>query len=208
MAETEQGESQSDLIAERQRGDLRSSVGRGSSQGSGITDVLVHPLVAGLWEGIVNRPGPQWSLDADVAPRPVDAGTVGTFGVAAGSEQVRVFVGLLGGRVKRDNNELWRVLFYDSNLSDWLLVLENDVVYARRVNDRTAPEGLRDYVWVKADGKVAHGNANRSPEALFLSGDFIRAGDFTTTLRGDTFSSASGLLCEATTPGCCGGKSR
>jgi hypothetical protein len=116
-----------------------------------------------------------------------------------------LFAGFLGGPVEREK-QLWRLLYFDARLSSWLLVPEAAIVVHERLKDRNAPFGLRDVLWVDGTATVVHGEGARSNEGRFLVGDFTRAGDFSASTTGGTFSAATGLLCEATTPGCCAGK--
>jgi hypothetical protein len=129
--------------------------------------------------------------------------SVGQFGVAAASDRVRLFAGYLGGSFAEGNPAVnWQVLFLDASLSTWLVVRSDDIIYSDRVKDRTAAAGLRDYLWLRSDADIARGDHSDSPDALFLRGDFTRAGDFGPSMRGDTYS-GGGLLEEALTPGCC-----
>ena len=101
------------------------------------------------------------------------------------------------------------MLFTDAVFSEWLLVPEKDVKKWDRVADTTAPGGMRDYLWVDVEARVGRGNASLSPASIFLTGAFIRAGNLDTAPSGGTTPSvASGLLCQATTPLCCGSNSR
>jgi hypothetical protein len=110
-----------------------------------------------------------------------------------------LYVGFLGGPVKKD----WQLLWLDARLQSWLLVREADVVYYERVEETGGPEKGRDYLWVKSTAGIQRGSGPQSNEGRFLVGEFTRAGDFAASAKGGTFAAATGLLCEATTPGCC-----
>jgi hypothetical protein len=115
-----------------------------------------------------------------------------------------LFAGFLGGQVDHDNT-MWRLLYLDARLDNWLLVPEEEIVVHQRLQDRNAPSALRDALWVRGTATLVRGSGSRATEGRFLVGEFTRAGDFAASTTGGTFSAASGLLCEATTPGCCWG---
>jgi hypothetical protein len=116
-----------------------------------------------------------------------------------------LFAGFLGGPVTDDHKATWRLLYLDSRLDNWLLVPEDQIVVHQRLEDDRAPSGLRDALWVRGSATLIRGSGSRANEGRFLVGEFTRAGDFAASTTGGTFSAASGLLCEATTPGCCWG---
>jgi hypothetical protein len=115
--------------------------------------------------------------------------------------ELSLFAGFLGGKVSRDTTD-WRVLYLDSRLQNWLLVPEDEIVVYERLDDHHAPSKKRDALWVRGGATVVSGSGSESVEGRFLVGEFTRAGDFAATTSGGTFSAATGLLCEATTPGC------
>jgi hypothetical protein len=115
-----------------------------------------------------------------------------------------LFAGFLGGPVTHKGAE-WRLLYLDARLDNWLLVPDDDIIVHQRLDDDKAPSGLRDALWVRGSATVVRGSGSRANEGRFLVGEFTRAGDFAASTTGGTFSAASGLLCEATTPGCCWG---
>jgi len=114
-----------------------------------------------------------------------------------------LFAGFLGGQVDRGDGNFWRLVYLDSRLYSWLLVQESDILVHQRLADDHAPSGLRDVLWVRATANVVQGSGAQSTAGRFLVGEFTRAGDFAASTSGGTFSAATGLLCEATTPGCC-----
>jgi hypothetical protein len=114
-----------------------------------------------------------------------------------------LFAGFLGGQVTRDDGNPWRLVYLDSRLYSWMLVQESDILVHQRLADDHAPSGLRDVLWVRGTANVVQGSGAQSTAGRFLVGEFTRAGDFAASTSGGTFSAATGLLCEATTPGCC-----
>lgn len=113
-----------------------------------------------------------------------------------------LFAGFLGGEIDHDAKK-WRLLYLDSRLDDWMLVPQDSIIVAQRLRDANAPSGKRDVLWVNSTANVVSGSGPRANDGRFLVGELTRAGDFAPSTSGGTFSVASGLLCEATTPGCC-----
>jgi len=113
-----------------------------------------------------------------------------------------LFAGFLGGSVTRDKAP-WRLLYLDSRLDTWLLVQQSDIIVHQRLKDENAPSGMRDVLWVNATANLVRGSGPQTGDGRFLVGQLTRAGDFAASSTGGTFSAATGLLCEATTPGCC-----
>jgi hypothetical protein len=115
-----------------------------------------------------------------------------------------LFGGYVGAKVTQQGTDWW-VLYLDSRLQNWVLVPDDAIVFHERLEDEKAPRGLRDLLWIKGSATVVRGSGSQSVEGRFVVGEFTRAGDFATATAGGTFSAATGLLCEATTPGCCWG---
>jgi hypothetical protein len=115
-----------------------------------------------------------------------------------------LFAGYLGGPVTDKAGE-YRLLYLDSRLENWLLIPVKDIVVHQRLDDEHAPSGKRDALWIRGAAMVVRGSGARANEGRFLVGEFTRAADFAAATTGGTFSAATGLLCEATTPGCCWG---
>ena len=113
-----------------------------------------------------------------------------------------LIAGYLGGAVY-PRGLTWRLVYLDSRLDSWLLVHENDIVNYQRLHGREGAVGLRDMLWVDAPANLVRGTGARTNDGRFFVGEFTRAGDFAASTTGGTFSAATGLLCEATTPGCC-----
>jgi hypothetical protein len=113
-----------------------------------------------------------------------------------------LIAGYLGGSVSREGVP-WRLVYLDARLDTWLLVNEDDIVVHQPPTDEKAPFGERDMLWVDASANLLRGSGPRTNDGRFLVGELTRAGDFAASSTGGTFSAATGLLCEATTPGCC-----
>jgi hypothetical protein len=113
-----------------------------------------------------------------------------------------LIAGYLGGALLREG-VTWRLVYLDARLDSWLLVDENDIVVYQRLKDEKAAVGERDMLWVNATANLLRGSGPRTNDGRFLVGELTRAGDFAASSTGGTFSAATGLLCEATTPGCC-----
>jgi hypothetical protein len=124
------------------------------------------------------------------------------FGTQAVLPELSVIAGYLGGTMTRDN-ATWRLFYLDARLDSWLLVAEDDIVVHQRLKDEYAPSGVRDVLWVDATANLLRGSGPQTNDGRFLVGQLTRAGDFAASTGGGTFSAATGLLCEATTPGCC-----
>ena len=150
-----------------------------------------HPLVRAVEERL---------------PRPYEAGVEPSREPPSLADRTDVpdlslFAGFLGAEVEHAGTTWW--LFYlDARLHTWLLVPKADIVVYKQLDDDKAPDGKRDFLWINAGAKLLGGSGSRTIEGLFLVGEFTRAGDFAATSAGGTFSAATGLLCEATTPGC------
>jgi hypothetical protein len=119
--------------------------------------------------------------------------------------QLVTFVGFLGATLRRDPtaDKFWVVLYVDPQLSSWLLVPTEGVVWRDRVTDEHTPWKDRDVIWVTADSSVGVGSGSQSVQAQFLTGEFTRAADFDASPGGGTIAAATGVFCEGRSPGCC-----
>jgi len=127
------------------------------------------------------------------------------FADQANVPSVTLFAGYLGGAVDHagEGTNDYRLLYLDALLADWMLIQATDIVAHERLATENAPAGVIDMLWVKSTANLVTGTGPRANAGRFLVGALTRAGDFAPSTRGGTFSAASGLLCEATTPGCC-----
>jgi hypothetical protein len=154
--------------------------------------------------GDITESGPVSTTD-DETQHPVEENNLArVLADQANLPDLSLFAGYLGGPVAHEGAD-WRLLYLDSRLNNWLLVPEDQIVVHQRLTDANAASGLRDALWVRGSATLVRGSGSRAKEGRFLVGEFTRAGDFAASTTGGTFSAASGLLCEATTPGCCWG---
>jgi hypothetical protein len=143
---------------------------------------------------------PQGKAAATRAGVPAPAG----LGDAAGIPQLVVFAGMLGDAIQQPaGGRMWRLLYLDWSLQDWLLVEERGIVNQASITDPAISPITRDVIWVDEDASVGRGNRSQSSEGQFLTGDFTRAGDFEAPVGGGTMAGSTGVFCEARTPTCC-----
>jgi hypothetical protein len=119
------------------------------------------------------------------------------------------FTGYLGGTVTETppgREGSWRILYLDSQLQNWRLIPDEDILVFSRMNDDDAAFNKRDVIWVDSGALTASGDAPPRPEAQakYLRGDFTRAGDL---LEGGTgvgpgTDPQTGVFCPIT-PRCC-----
>lgn len=172
-----------------------------------MADLTPHDLVTGLAKELAAA-----KVDA-LASLPGNASAATRANALASADELPeliIFAGYLGGEVARaaDSERKWRLLYLDWKLVSWLLIPEQDIVFSTQIDDPTAPFKRRDALWVNANALVKRGTGPQSVEARFLRGDFVRAGDISTSLTGGTFTPTTGIFCEATTPQCCGKPTR
>ena len=142
------------------------------------------------------------SVDDDKAEVAEKQKLADKFAEQANLPGLSLFAGFLGGSVTREKTP-WRLLYLDSRLDTWLLVQESDIVVHQRLPDENAPSRVRDVLWVDATANLVRGSGPQTGDGRFLVGQLTQAGEFAASSTGGTFSAATGLLCEATTPGCC-----
>src|SRR6478752_10204880 len=140
-----------------------------------------HPLVVGLGVGLgdasITAAVKRKTVPQPVPPPPeIKADDAASFGVTTGAAQVVLLSGYAGGRVPGPppSTDWWRVLFTDASLSAWVLICEDDIKLAQRVEDPSAAIGLRDYLWVASEAPLGRGSASRAPSSIFLTGAFTR----------------------------------
>jgi hypothetical protein len=134
-------------------------------------------------------------------------GWIDQFGTRARSPDLEVIQGYNGSCVCEKRFEpaeqWWHVIFLDIRLSKWVIVPWEAMQLYERREDPSLPFGYADRIWVAADARIGVGDVTTSVDALWLSGDFTRAGDFRSSLGTASGSSTSGVLCDAITPRCC-----
>jgi hypothetical protein len=124
------------------------------------------------------------------------------FANQANLASMSLFAGFLGGEIPHEG-KMWRLLYLDARLTSWMLMPNEAIIEWQRLEDKNAPSGRRDVLWVDSTANLITGSGPRTNDGRFLVGELTRAGDYAPATSGGTFSAASGLLCEATTPGCC-----
>jgi hypothetical protein len=193
-----------------------------------MTDLVPHPLVTSVALKLAQKNVGTLQADADpllkkvAGKRAITAATYSdavkkakssthasekdalatAFANQANLPGLSLFAGFLGGPVDHEN-VTWRLLYLDSQLDSWMLVPEDAIIVNQQLTDENAPSGVRDVLWVDSTANLLRGSGARTNDGRFLVGELTRAGDFAASTGGGTFSAASGLLCEATTPGCC-----
>jgi hypothetical protein len=132
--------------------------------------MAAHPLVTALAKALKPPKSPDGTYPAN-----------SPLGLAFSTtlpEQV-IFAGYDGDVYTRPaDNVKWQVLYLDARLHRWMIVEQARVRNSDRVSDDRSPTGDYDYLWVDVEARVASGSRSQSVEAPFLTGEFVRAGDF------------------------------
>ena len=125
-------------------------------------------------------------------------------------DELVVFVGFLGDPVTVPGRAgAWTLLYLDLGMNDWLIVEPGGCANIKQVEDRATPRSPRDLIWVRERAFVGRGSGPTSVESQFLTGDFMRAGEFEADMTGGTFDAPTGVFCQArgSGPRCCHRKS-
>ena len=93
--------------------------------------------------------------------------------------------GLVGAQIEHAGKD-WRLIYVDFALHRWLLVPEDEITDFERVDDREAPSGKRDMVWINRGAQVVRGTGFGPIERRFLVGDLTHATDFAPETDCDT----------------------
>jgi hypothetical protein len=127
--------------------------------------------------------------------------------VVTNTPSLTIFAGYLGDQWQdpTNANTQWWPLFFDAAMSKGMLVDKDDIEIFDARTEETAAFGKRDYIWVNVDKPIRVGTG---PPAFWLNGSFTRAGDFAASVSGGTIAPQQGILRDATTPTCCGMRSR
>src|SRR5262249_6889458 len=134
-----------------------------------------HPLVAGIQAGLRNKP----SAAISAQEKPQDTDETGA--------ELRMFVGYLGVVATFDPwPDKWIRFFLDETFERWLLVRVADIAFVDVRNYDRAPVGRYDCIWVRREAPIGPGGPKTNPADLFLTGGFTAAGEFATSVRGDT----------------------
>jgi hypothetical protein len=138
------------------------------------------------------------------------SGPTDTDAFSASGETFVLVAGYLGGGVGPAGDQRTglvsdpvQVLYLDAGLVNWLLVPLAEVALFNRVKDDSAAFGVRDILWLRPDAKLVSGDRSESVVRNYLNGPFVRVDEISVTISGGTYPRQSGLLLEATTPGCC-----
>jgi hypothetical protein len=152
-----------------------------------------HPLVDGLAK----------ALKAQARDPAVTTGTPQALALAANLPELVIFAGYAGAVVKQPSIQTeWQVLYLDPRLARWMLVEQERILTSIRLEDDRSPDGGCDYVWLETETPVGSGTSAQSVETAFLTGPFVRAGDFEAPSGGGA-NANTGMFCEARTPFCC-----
>lgn len=155
---------------------------------------MAHPLVRALASGL--KP-------PALAGQNFQAGSAAALAYASDEPGVIVFAGFLGDPIQVQGGT-WELLYLDLELNTCLLVESAGIVLKNWMRDDAVPYNQhRDVIWVKRDTPVGHAAGSQSVEAMFLTGDFTRAGDYEAPVGGGTMAATTGVFCEARTPTCC-----
>jgi hypothetical protein len=194
------------------------------SNGNGKTPepLAPHPLVIGLATSLFGNKSPREAYGIAKQAKDVKfrdgTKSVGSEDVAEalqkfldsrGRWELVKFAGYLGDAVEIPDSPAedgkWQVLFFDDTAENYVAMRVQDIAFRDRVSEDQAAFGELDVVWIKADAQVLAGGRMQTLVGRFTSGDFVRAGDFRSSMSGGTMGSVSDLgpLCTAFTPCCC-----
>jgi hypothetical protein len=129
--------------------------------------------------------------------------------LATALPELVTLVGFVDGAVVNPGTGTnWLLVYSDWRMTTWLLVESAGILHMDSVPDDSTDPQARDVLWVGRDTAVGRGSGPQSDEARFLTGQFIRAGDFDQWETGGASSAETGLFCP-NTPLCnCGPRSR
>jgi len=153
-----------------------------------------HPLVNAIAQAL-NAPA---RPNANIA-----AGSPEALALATNLPEQVIFAGYNGAVYQRPADAVqWQMLYLDPRLHRWMIVDLGRVRNTQLVNDPRSPTGDYEYVWIDTDALVGSGSRSQSVETPFLTGDFVRAGDFEAPPSGGRGASATGAYCGIRTPEC------
>lgn len=141
------------------------------------------------------------------APPP---GQVAALPPAAVLPELVTLVGFVDGTILNPaTGNHWVLVYCDWRLTTWWLVEGAGIYHLDTVpDDGSNTDFARDVVWVGRDTAIGRGSGPQTDEARFLTGQFVRAGDFDQWETGGQSSAETGLFCP-NTPLCnCGKRSR
>jgi hypothetical protein len=154
-----------------------------------------HPLVRTIARAL-NAP-----------PRAIEniaAGSPEALAVSTNLPEQVIFAGYNGAVYRRPaDNVNWQVLYLDPRLHRWMIVELARIRTTKLVHDPRSPTGNYDYAWIDTDALVGSGSRSQSVETPFLTGEFVRAGEFEAPPSGGGTSSPTGAYCvDVRTPEC------
>jgi hypothetical protein len=140
---------------------------------------------------------------------PPGPGVAAALPAAAVLPELVTLVGVVDGTIANPGTGTnWVLVYRDWRMTTWFLVESTGILHFDTVPEDGDPDFARDVVWVTRDTAVGRGSGPQSDEARFLTGQFVRAGDFDQWETGGQSSAETGLYCP-NTPLCnCGPRSR
>jgi hypothetical protein len=141
-------------------------------------------------------------------PAPIAPGQANALPAAPALPELVTFDGFVSGNVQSPSGTNWLLVYREWRMITWLLVEGSGVIHLDRLQDGDSPGGDRDVLWVTRTAAVGRGSGSQSDEARFLTGQFIRAGDFDPTETGGASAAETGLFCPRTPLCNCGPRSR
>ncbi|WP_037494775.1 hypothetical protein [Solirubrobacter soli] len=184
-----------------------------------------HPLVVGLAASLFGKKTPRQAYDLATTAKSVKfrngpeakkslggdpvAKAIKTFVDSRSRTELVKLAGYLGDAVDMPGSAAgdgrWQVMFFDDTAENYIAMRVQDIAFRDRIKEDKAAFGELDVLWIKADAQVVAGGRTQSLIGRFTSGEFVRAGDFRSSMSGGTMGSVSDLgpLCTAFTPCCC-----
>jgi hypothetical protein len=92
----------------------------------------------------------------------------------------------------------WVLVYRDWRMTTWWLVEGAGILHYDTAPDDSTDPQARNVVWMTRETAVGRGSGPQSPEARFLTGQFVRAGDFDQWEAGGQSAAETGLFCPNT----------
>jgi hypothetical protein len=106
-------------------------------------------------------------------------GPAGALGAATALPELVTLVGFVDGNIVNPGTGTnWVLVYRDWRMTGWWLVEGAGIIHYDRVPDDGTDPQARQVLWVNRDTAVGRGSGPQSDEARFLTGQFVRAGDF------------------------------
>ena len=131
------------------------------------------------------------------APPP---GQVAALPPATALGELVTLVGFIDGTIVNPaSGNKWVLVYRDWRMITWLLIEAAGIHHLDTVpEDGVNTDFARDVVWVGRDTAVGRGSGPQTDEARFLTGEFVRAGDFDYSETGGQSAAETGLFCPNT----------